>query len=138
MLAKLHLLMNELDHARLERLVDSPEYNKMPVAQALAERLDNADIAAPEEIPADLVSMHSRIRFRDLKADLLMEKELVYPHNLKQDATDQLSVMAPLGAALLGARVGEEVHWQLPNGKDAALMVEEILYQPEQAGELYR
>jgi regulator of nucleoside diphosphate kinase len=66
MIAKLHLLLNELDHARLERLVDSTEYSKMPVAQALAERLDNADIAAPDEIPADLVSMHSRVRFRDL------------------------------------------------------------------------
>lgn len=138
MIAKLHLLMNELDHARLEKLVDSPEFSKLPVAQALAERLDNADIAAPEDIPADLVSMHSRVRFRDLKADLVMERELIYPHNLNQDATDQLSVMAPLGAALLGARLGEEVHWQLPNGKDAALKVEEILYQPEAAGELYR
>jgi len=138
MIAALHLLMNELDHARLEKLVDSDEFNKMPVAQALAERLDNADIAAPEDIPADLVSMHSRVRFRDLKADVVMERELVYPHNLNQDAKDQLSVMAPLGAALLGARLGEEVHWQLPNGKDAALKVEEILYQPEAAGELYR
>ncbi|MDR9469136.1 nucleoside diphosphate kinase regulator [Marinospirillum sp.] len=138
MIAKLHLLLNELDHARLERLVDSAEYSKMPVAQALAERLDNADIAAPDEIPADLVSMHSRVRFRDIKADTLLEKELVYPHNLQKEATDQLSVMAPLGAALLGARVGEEVHWQLPSGKDAALKVEEILYQPEAAGELYR
>lgn len=138
MIAALHLLMNELDHARLEKLVDSDEFNKMPVAQALAERLDNADVAAPEDIPADLVSMHSRVRFRDLKADVVMERELVYPHNLNQDAKDQLSVMAPLGAALLGARLGEEVHWQLPNGKDAALKVEEILYQPEAAGELYR
>ena len=138
MIAKLHLLMNELDHARLEKVVDSEEYNKLPVAQALAERLDNADVAAPEDIPADLVSMHSRVRFRDLKADVVLEKELVYPHNLNKDATDQLSVLAPLGAALLGARVGEEVHWQLPSGKDAALKVEAILHQPEAAGELFR
>ncbi|MBE0506937.1 MAG: nucleoside diphosphate kinase regulator [Marinospirillum sp.] len=138
MVAKLHLLMNELDHARLERLLEKPEYAKMPVAEALVERLENADVADPKDIPSDLVSMHSRVRFRDLKADVQLEKELVYPHNLNPEATDQLSVLAPLGAALLGARVGQEVHWQLPNGKDAALMVEEILHQPEAAGELFR
>jgi regulator of nucleoside diphosphate kinase len=138
MVAKLHLLMNELDHARLERLLEKPEYAKMPVAEALIERLENADVADPKDIPSDLVSMHSRVRFRDLKADMQLEKELVYPHNLNPEATDQLSVLAPLGAALLGARVGQEVHWQLPNGKDAALMVEEILHQPEAAGELFR
>lgn len=138
MVAKLHLLMNELDYARLERLLEKPEYARMPVAEALIERLENADVADPKDIPADLVSMHSRVRFRDLKADLLLEKELVYPHNLNPEATDQLSVLAPLGAALLGARVGQEVHWQLPNGKDAALKVEEILHQPEAAGELFR
>ncbi|WP_416885064.1 nucleoside diphosphate kinase regulator [Marinospirillum sp.] len=138
MVAQLHLLMNELDHARLERILDKPEYAKMPVAEALAERLDQADVVDPQEIPADLVSMHSRVRFRDLKADITLEKELVYPHNLDPQATDQLSVLAPLGAALLGARVGQEVHWQLPNGKDAALVVEEILHQPEAAGELFR
>jgi len=138
MIAKLHLLMNELDHARLEKLIDEDKYAKMPVAEALAERLDNADVVLPEEVPADLVSMHSRVKFRDLKANLLLEKELVYPHNLNPEATDQISILAPLGAALLGARVGQEVHWQLPSGKDAALVVEEILHQPEAAGELHR
>ena len=138
MIAKLHLLMNELDHGRLEKLLDKEQYAKMAVAEALAERLDNADVVSPADVPADLVSMQSRIRFRDLKADLLLEKELVYPHNLKPEATDQISILAPLGAALLGARVGQEVHWQLPNGKDAALVVEEILHQPEAAGELHR
>lgn len=136
--AKNRLLMNELDHARLERLLEQPEYAQLPVAEQLAERLDNADVVPPEQIPATLVSMHSRVRFRDLKTDLLMEKELVYPHNLNPEATDQLSVLAPLGAALLGAQVGEAVHWQLPNGKDASLQVEAILHQPEAAGELFR
>lgn len=138
MIAKLHLLMNELDHARLERLVDKDEYSKMPVAEALAERLDNADVVAPEEVPADLVSMQSRVRFRDLKTGVEFEKELVYPRNLDPEAKGQISVLAPLGAALLGSHVGQEVHWQMPNGKDAALVVEEILHQPEAAGELHR
>lgn len=138
MIAKLPLLMNELDHARLERLVDKDEYSKMPVAEALAERLDNADVVAPEEVPADLVSMQSRVRFRDLKTGVAFEKELVYPRNLDPEAKGQISVLAPLGAALLGSRVGQEVHWQMPNGKDAALVVDEILHQPEAAGELHR
>ncbi len=138
MIAKLHLLMNELDHGRLEKLIDEDKYAKMPVAEALAERLDNADVVSPKEVPADLVSMHSRVKFRDLKAGIQLEKELVYPRNLNPEATDQISILAPLGAALLGARVGQEVHWQMPNGKDAALVVDEILHQPEAAGELHR
>lgn len=138
MVAKLHLLLNELDHARLERLLQQPEYEQLPTADILAERLENADVVSAEKLPADIVSMHSRVRFRDMNTNTELEKELVYPHNLDPQATDQLSVLAPLGVALLGARLNQEIQWQLPNGRDAHIRIEAILHQPEAAGELHR
>lgn len=138
MLAQLPLLMNELDHQRLEKLLEQDKYAKLPVADTLAARLDLADVIAPSEVPDDLVSMNSRVIFKDLKTGVVLEKLLVYPQNLDPQATDQLSIFAPLGVALLGAQIGKEVHWQLPNGSSAALLVEKILYQPEAAGELHR
>lgn len=46
--------------------------------------------------------------------------------------------MAPLGAALLGLRIGDEISWKLPNGEETRVKVLELLYQPEAAGEYHR
>ena len=79
--------------------------------------------------------MHTVLSFV-IKSRHSLEKEWL-PTHLNLEATDQISVLAPLGAALLGARVGQEVHWQMPNGKDAALVVDEILFYLYSAGELH-
>ena len=88
-------------------------------------------------MPATVVTMNSRIRFEDLSSGKESIRTLVYPASLK-DSAEQLSVMAPLGAALLGLSVGDEISWELPNGEATRVKVSEIIYQPEAAGELHR
>ncbi|WP_312837404.1 GreA/GreB family elongation factor, partial [Atlantibacter hermannii] len=61
----------------------------------------------------------------------------VYPAQMR-DSAEELSVMAPVGAALLGLRVGSTIHWTLPNGNETHLEVLELLYQPEAAGDYRR
>lgn len=131
------IIINELDAERLDRLLEKPLYAKTSVAEMLNSELDRAEMCSPENMPADVVSMNSRVKFRDLSSQEEFVRTLVYPANLT-DSDNQLSVMAPVGAALLGLRVGDTINWQLPNGNKTHLEVLELQYQPESAGELHR
>lgn len=131
------IIINELDAERLDRLLEQPQYAKAPVAEALNAELDRAQMCSPEKMPANVVSMNSRVAFRDLSTQHVHIRTLVYPANLT-DSESQLSVMAPVGAALLGLRVGESINWTLPNGNQTHLEVLALHYQPEAAGEFHR
>lgn len=121
------------DHARLTDLVERQEYKKERLdAEAfkrLASELARARLVTAEDIPPDVVTMNSVIRVRDLDADEEMTFTLSWP-----DAADSISgrinVLAPLGMALLGSRVGAKVKWEVPGGK-RQVRVEKILFQPE-------
>lgn len=131
------IIINELDAERLDSLLEKPQYAKTPVADMLNSELDRAEMCSPADMPADVVSMNSRVKFRDLNSQEAFIRTLVYPANLT-DSANQLSVMAPVGAALLGLRVGDTINWELPNGNKTHLEVLELQYQPEAAGEFYR
>lgn len=131
------IIINDLDAERLDRLLEQPQYATLPVAQALNAELDRAEMCSPENIPADVVTMNSRVKFRDLTSGEEHVRTLVYPANLT-DSDNHLSVMAPVGAALLGLRVGDTINWILPNGNQTNLEVMALEFQPEAAGELHR
>ncbi|MBJ3815847.1 nucleoside diphosphate kinase regulator [Shimwellia pseudoproteus] len=131
------IIINELDAERLDQLLEQPQYAKAPVADALNAELDRAQMCSPESMPADVVTMNSQVKFRDLSSGEERIRTLVYPANLT-DSEQQLSVMAPVGAALLGLRVGSTIHWSLPNGNQTNLEVLALLYQPEAAGDYHR
>ncbi|AFJ47844.1 nucleoside diphosphate kinase regulator [Shimwellia blattae] len=131
------IIINELDAERLDQLLEQPQYAKLPVADALNAELDRAQMCQPEAMPADVVTMNSQVKFRDLTSGEVRTRTLVYPASLT-DSEQQLSVMAPVGAALLGLRVGNTIHWTLPNGNQTNLEVLELIYQPESAGEYHR
>ena len=131
------IIINELDAERLDSLLEQPAFADSPIAEALNEELDRADIVTPADIPANIVTMNSKVRFMDLKNNEERIRTLVYPASLK-DSVTELSVMAPMGAALLGLAINDEISWQLPNGLETKVKVLEILYQPEAAGELHR
>ncbi|GGD09568.1 nucleoside diphosphate kinase regulator [Franconibacter pulveris 1160] len=131
------IIINELDAERLDMLLEKPAFAGLPVAQALNEELDRAQICRPQALPADVVSMNSQVKFRDLTSGEVYLRTLAYPAQVT-DSTSQLSVMAPVGAALLGLRVGDAIRWPLPDGSETHLEVLELLYQPEAAGEYHR
>ncbi|WP_313110203.1 nucleoside diphosphate kinase regulator [Atlantibacter sp.] len=131
------IIINELDAERIDRLLEQPAFASLPVADALNEELDRAQMCSAEEMPADVVTMNSKVRFRDLATGEDYTRTLVYPSQMR-DSAEELSVMAPVGAALLGLRVGNTIHWTLPNGNETHLEVLELLYQPEAAGEYLR
>lgn len=131
------IIINDFDAERIDRLLEQPEWANSPVASALNDELDRAQMCAPTEMPHNVVSMNSQVRFRDLTNNEERVRTLVFPATMT-DSSTQLSVLAPVGAALLGLRVGDTINWTLPNGTVTHLEVLELLYQPEAAGEFHR
>ncbi|EKT59964.1 nucleoside diphosphate kinase regulator [Providencia sneebia] len=136
-MTKPKIIINDLDAERLDSLMAQPAYAGSAITEALNAELDRADIVTPQEIPANVVTMNSTVRFLDLISNEERTRTLVYPAALK-DSNEQLSVMAPIGAALLGLHVNDEISWALPNGVETRVKVLEIVYQPEAAGEYHR
>ena len=131
------IIINELDAERIDRLLEKAEFASLPVADALNEELDRAQMGTPETMPHDVVTMKSQVKFRNLTTGEELTRTLVYPAQMT-DSSTQLSVLAPVGAALLGLRTGDTIHWELPGGASTHLEVLELLYQPEAAGDYLR
>ena len=131
------IIINELDAERIDRVLEKAEFATLPVADALNEELDRAQMGTPESMPHDVVTMNSQVKFRNLTTGEELTRTLVYPAQMT-DSSAQLSVLAPVGAALLGLRTGDTIHWELPGGASTHLEVLELLYQPEAAGDYLR
>ena len=131
------IVITEMDFDRLRALVDSARYRSAYAASLmmLKDELERGKVVAAGAVPRGVVTMHSQVRVRDLEADESETYTLVYPD--EADIIEgRLSVLAPLGIALLGTRVGQVVKFEAPAGP-RRLKVERILYQPEAAGDFH-
>jgi len=117
--------------ASIERLSAYDRRQQGHLAELEAE-LGRAKTIAAEDVPGDVVTMNSTVRLKDLASGEESIYTLVYP-NEADAANARISVLAPIGMALLGDRVGSEIAWKVPSG-ERRLRVEEILFQPEAAG----
>ena len=125
-------IINSLDFARLQPLLTGG-YVDAAVLRLRA-FLDQARKVAPRRVPPDVVTMNSRIRLRDGRRTWIMS--LVFPENADPE-DDRISVLAPLGAAILGCRVGQSVRFRVPGGAERSCDILSVLYQPEAAGDLH-
>ncbi len=125
------ITITRVDLARLRDLLASPAQRDSDAAEALAEEIDRAEVVEPTELPPDVVSMHSKVRLREKNTSRTFELTLVYPTEAGEGC---VSVLAPIGCALLGLAVGREIEWPLPGGQTARIEVQGLLYQPEAAG----
>ena len=107
------------------------------VAQLLEEELARGEVLDPQDIPNDVVSMNSQVRFTDLTRGSQMVRTLVYPHSIGV-VEDGISVMAPIGAALIGLRVGDVIEWPLSNNTKVNLRIDAIFWQPEREKQFHR
>lgn len=102
-------------------------------SELLDEELARAEIVEPKQIAANVVTMNSELRYEDIESGVIRTVRLVYPPQADANR-GWISVLAPLGSALIGLRVGQEITWAMPNG-DRRLKICEITYQPEAAGD---
>lgn len=128
-------VISQLDKERLLPLIGPSWSPTWPLAQ-LRRLLDAAKVVRPQKMPANVVTMNSRVRLRDTQWESVDTITLVYPMEAGEEP-NTVSVTSPLGAALLGTRAGKEARWIGPRGP-RRVIVEEIEYQPESAGDFER
>ena len=125
------IYITEADMQRLRPLIEGMK-NSRDDLRALETELKQARVVTPADVPPDVITMNSKARLRDLDTGEEMVFTVVFPGNASIEH-DRISVVAPIGTAMLGHRVGDEFEWQVPAGL-VRLRVEEVLYQPEAAG----
>jgi regulator of nucleoside diphosphate kinase len=125
------------DLRRLQEVLSTAgaNYRDRNDLKSLEAELAKAKVVDPKEVPATVVTMNTRLIFRDLEDDSTMEVTLVFPSNANIDE-GKMSVLSPIGTALLGYAKGDTIEWTVPAGK-RRVRIDEILYQPEAAGDLH-
>lgn len=135
-----HIFITALDRHRimdcLSVLSESPDKRDLPYIQFLEKEIKRAQVVLdPVEIPADVITMRSSAKLRDMTSGALMDCTLVYPSE-RDPEKGLISVLAPLGAAMIGYKAGDSFEVDLPKGR-TQFLIEAITYQPESAGDQY-
>lgn len=134
----IHVTQNDME--RLRALITASnaglrgDNRDRPFLATLASELDRAVVIVADDLPPDVVTMNSRVRLRDGRRTWVMS--LVFPENADPEE-GSISVLAPLGAALLGCRVGQHVTFRVPGGAERSCDILSVLYQPEAAGDMH-
>ncbi len=127
------IVMNARDHARLEELVQRNTQRRngqdRTAFEKLAGELARAIIVQPDEMPPDVATMSTTVSVRDLDSGEISKLTISWPDEADPQEY-RINVLAPLGMALLGVRVGEDVEWDMPSGV-RRLRIEQVLFQPE-------
>lgn len=130
------IILSTLDADKLYRLIDEQPHNSVFGIDELEAELDRATVVAPEDVPANIVTMNSSVKFSVETNQKEFELTLVYPKDV--DASGKtISILAPAGSALLGLSVGDEIEWPKPGGGKLKVKIIDIMYQPERAGEYH-
>jgi regulator of nucleoside diphosphate kinase len=137
---KKQIWVTEADKQRLLKLIEDlsevPDKRDLPHIQDLKAEIENAKVIQDsKKVPADVITMRSKVRLRNLTRGTEAEYTLVYPPEANAEE-GLISVLAPLGTSMIGFRVGSEFDANLPAGT-MRFRVEELLYQPESAGDFH-
>lgn len=136
MYTKPNIVISSLDADRLEKLIDSLPGGSFPGKRDLEEELARAELVEPQAVPPTVVTMNSTVRFAIASSSEEFCLTLVYPKDV--DASGKkISILAPVGSALLGLSQGDEIEWPKPGGGMLRVRIKEVTYQPERAGEYH-
>ncbi len=131
------LIVNKNDYTRIHQSINIAKQNnaiKKEEAEKLISELKSAKLVDPEKVPGDVVTMNSVVKIHFQNNKTQMQFKLVYPKdaNLKEN---KISIFSAVASALIGYKVGDEIEWLLPSGM-TKIVIDEIIYQPEAAGDL--
>ena len=121
------IVMSRQDASRLRSLLASEKSRRGQDREHLADlehELDRANVVEGQMLPGDRVAVNSTVRVRDLDSGTAHDYTLVWPSHADA-AQRRISVLAPMGTALLGCRAGDRVEWQMPGGL-VRLVIEEV------------
>ncbi|CAH2031664.1 nucleoside diphosphate kinase regulator [Trichlorobacter ammonificans] len=133
------IYITDFDLQRLQELIEvmaeQPSRDNRYLDE-LDQELLRAEVVAPRDIPPDVITMNSTVRLLDMDSKGELEYTLVFPPDADLEK-GRISVLAPVGMAMIGYRVGDVVSWKVPGGTKR-LKIKKILYQPEAAGDFDR
>ncbi|HOE26219.1 MAG: nucleoside diphosphate kinase regulator [Candidatus Aureabacteria bacterium] len=132
------LCVTRFDKSRLEELIAvAKEFGDQTRKdlELLAGELERAEAVVSKNVPADVVTMNSKVVLRDLDTSEEMTYMLVFPSDADIEE-GAISVLAPVGTAILGYAKGDVVEWPVPSGL-RRIRIEKIVYQPEAAGDYH-
>ncbi|MBV4461332.1 MULTISPECIES: nucleoside diphosphate kinase regulator [Pseudomonas] len=128
------ITLTRLDVQRLEQLIDRLPEGTRGVDELQTE-LDRAEtLVSHDDVPADVVTMNSRVHCREEGSGKDYHLTLVYPKHANADE-GKISILAPVGSALLGLKVGQHIDWPAPGGKTLKLTLLEVESQPANGGD---
>lgn len=127
------IMVTSTDMERLRTLIDTTAGD---LADTLDEELLRAEVVEPSKVPPDVVTMNSRVVYRDEDTGETREVTLSYPQDASLEQ-GRVSVLAPVGAALLGLSEGQDIEWQQPGGRHKRLRIVSVTYQPQAAGHFH-
>jgi len=126
------IYITKYDMERLRSVIEIYNGKDAPYLERLEEELDRAKIVDPQEILSDVITMNSVVRIKNM--DTGEEKTLILVFPGKANATaNAVSILAPIGTALIGYREGANIEWEVPAGTKR-LQIVEVVYQPERLG----
>lgn len=123
------LILTQGDFQKLSSLIKA---TGLEGTELLEEELSRAQVVADENLPRDVVSMNSRVTFQDLENGKETMVTIVYPHETNIEE-NKISILAPVGSALIGLRVGQVIQWPIPNGKEKKIKVVAVLSHHNEA-----
>ena len=131
------LTISDTDRRRLKAMIESARYDasvRRDYLDTLEGELKRAHIVPRSEVPASVITMNSKVRLRDLDLNETETYTLVYPADADV-SVNRISIIAPIGTALLGYREGDVIEWPVPAGI-RRIKVMKVLHEPERAGVL--
>lgn len=131
------LIISSLDAERLEKLIESLPNKAFPGKRDLEAELVRAQVVDPKEVPPTVVTMNSTVTFEVESSNETFCLTLVYPRDLDDSGT-KISILAPVGSALLGLSQGDTIEWPKPGGGLLKVRIKDVIYQPERSGEYHR
>ncbi len=135
-------ILTETDHVRIFNLLQR-ESRRGVGHNAIADLIDSAELVSPQHVPADVITMGSRVLVAAADglpsgppAEAVAHRELTlcYPEDA-DPAAGKLSVLTPAGACLLGRKVGDVARWSTPEGGHGLATIVAVLFQPEANGD---
>lgn len=131
------VIISSLDVERIEKLLETLPAGSFPGRNALEEELARAEIVEPQNLPPTVVTMNSTVRFEVESSSEEFRLTLVYPKDVDASGTT-ISILAPVGSALLGLSQGDAIEWPKPGGGTLRVRIKEVAYQPERTGDYHR
>ena len=132
------IFVTEFDLERLKKLLweaQSTDYRKSEYLEKLQMEILRAGVVAPHDIPNNVITMNSKVCLQDVDTSEEEIYTLVFPEDSDLEQ-GKISILAPIGTAMLGYKVGDTFEWNVPSGK-RRLQVKKILYQPESSGDFH-